>query len=214
MCNALIAPRTIGFNAGHLEGVDNTDPEAVSLALIKGRIIAEEVRKSLAEYCPDAYGNAFVAVTASLMGIRESRRIVGDYMLKLEDYVERRTFEDEICRNSYFIDVHGSRKKKLSTGEDEEYYTHVMRYGPGDSHGIPYRCLTPKKIRNVLVAGRSISCERMVLGSVRVMPVCLAMGEAAGMAAALAAQHTIADVRLVDIRRLRARLKEEGAYIR
>ncbi|MNL64652.1 FAD dependent oxidoreductase [compost metagenome] len=54
----------------------------------------------------------------------------------------------------------------------------------------------------------------MVLGSVRVMPVCLAMGEAAGMAAALAAQHTIADVRLVDIQKLRARLKEEGAYIR
>ncbi|RAV02323.1 FAD-dependent oxidoreductase [Paenibacillus sp. YN15] len=213
MCNSLVAPRTVGFNAGHIQGVDNTDPHSVSQALIKGRIIAEEVRKSLAEYCPDAFGNAFVAATAPLMGIRESRRIVGDYVLQLEDYVERKSFEDEICRNSYFIDVHGSRKKKLATGKDEEYYTHVMRYGPGDSHGIPYRCLTPKGIRNMLVAGRSISCERMVLGSVRVMPVCLAMGEAAGLAAAMAAKLDSHDVHAVDTKRLRERLKEEGAYI-
>lgn len=213
MCNALIAPRTIGFNAGHIEGVDNTDPEAVSRALMKGRLIADEVQRSLSEYCPDAFGNAFVVATAPLMGIRESRRIVGDYILNLEDYIERRTFDDEICRNSYYLDVHGSRKKKLATGKDEEYYSHEMRYGPGDSHGIPYRCLTPKGMRNMLVAGRSISCERMVLGSVRVMPVCLAMGEAAGLAAAMAARMDAVDVHRVDTQKLRARLKEEGAYI-
>ncbi|MDF2922799.1 MAG: dependent oxidoreductase [Paenibacillaceae bacterium] len=213
MCNSLIAPRTIGFNAGHIPGVDSTDPEQVSKALIQGRIMAEEIRKSLAEYCPDAFGNAFVSVTAPLLGIRESRRIMGDYVLTLEDYVERRTFADEVCRNSYYLDVHGSGKKKLSTGQDQEYYTHVMRYGPGDSHGIPYRCLTPKGIRNMLVAGRSVSCERMVMGSVRVMPACLAMGEAAGIAAAMAARLDSHDVHAVDTERLRERLKEEGAYI-
>lgn len=214
LCCNLVAPRTVGFNASHIEGVDSTDPEQVSQALIRGRIIAEELRAALAEFYPEAFGSAFVAATAPLLGIRESRRVVGDYVLGLTDYLERRTFEDEICRNSYFIDVHGAREKKLSTGEDEAYYTHVMRYGPGESHGIPYRCLTPKGMRNLLVAGRSISCDRMVMGSVRVMPVCLAMGEAAGLAAAMAARTEVCDVHAVDVGHLRQRLREEGAYIR
>ena len=83
---------------------------------------------------------------------------------------------------------------------------HAIYYGPGESHGIPYRSLVPKGLRNVLVAGRSISCERIVQGSVRVMPVCLAMGEAAGMAAAHAAQRHDGDVHAVDTNRLRQRL--------
>ena len=91
--------------------------------------------------------------------------------------------------------------------------THTLRYGKGESHGIPYRCLTPKGIKNVLVAGRSISTDREVQGSTRVMPVCLAMGEAAGIAAAFAAVMSESDVHRVDIYRLRARLQEEGAYL-
>ena len=87
------------------------------------------------------------------------------------------------------------------------------RYGPGESHGIPYRCLTPKKLKNVLVAGRAISTDRPVQGSTRVMPVCLVMGEAAGMAACLAAKSKSRDVHKVDVKLLRKRLKEEGAYI-
>ena len=82
-------------------------------------------------------------------------------------------------------------------------------YGPGESHGVPYRCLTPKGLKNVLVAGRSISCDRAVQGSVRVMPVCLAMGEAAGIAAAMADN----DVHAVDVDKLRSRIKEEGGYL-
>jgi glycine/D-amino acid oxidase-like deaminating enzyme len=213
ICSTINAPRTVGFNASHINGVDNTDPQQVSQALIQGRNIAEEVRRALAEFHPQAFGNAYVAVTAPLLGIRETRRIVGDYVLQLEDYVERRSFEDEICRNSYFIDVHGARKKKLDNGREEDFDTHVMKYRAGESHGIPYRILTPKGLRNVLVAGRSVSCERTVLGSVRVMPACLAMGEAAGLAAAMAARAEGHDVHAVDTGLLRKRLKEEGAFL-
>ena len=85
------------------------------------------------------------------------------------------------------------------------------RYGPGESHGIPYRALLPAGIRNVLVAGRSISCDKRIQGSVRVMPVCLAMGEAAGMAAAFAASDS-GDVHAVDVQKLRATLRKNGAY--
>jgi hypothetical protein len=88
-----------------------------------------------------------------------------------------------------------------------------MHYEKGESHGIPYRCLIPQGLDNTLVAGRSISCEQIVQGSVRVMPVCLAMGEAAGMAAARAAWFSNGNVRAVDVFKLRSRLREEGAYL-
>ncbi|WP_438444071.1 FAD-dependent oxidoreductase [Gorillibacterium sp. sgz5001074] len=209
-CNNLTAPRTVGFNAGHLWKVDNTDPYSVSEALIQGRRMAHAYRDALAEYQPAAFGNAYVAVTGTLMGIRETRRIRGDYVLTVEDYVERRSFPDEICRNSYFIDIHRSEAEEK---QEEVKKPPVQHYGPGESHGVPYRCLVPRTLRNVLVAGRSISCERQVQGSVRVMPVCLAMGEAAGMAAAMAARTLGGEVRSVDTAALRRRLTEEGAYL-
>lgn len=210
LCNNLVAPRAVGFNAGHLWGVDNTDAFSVSKAMIQGRRMAAAYRDMLAGVQPSAFGNAFVMSTGTLIGTRESRRIIGDYVLTAEDYVARRSFPDEICRNSYFIDVHGTQKEQQSgTGSGLS----ITLYGPGESHGIPYRCLTPRGLRNVLVAGRSISCDRRVLGSVRVMPVCLAMGEAAGIAAALAAGQTDADVHAVDVAVLRGRLRAEGAYL-
>ena len=212
-CCSLIGPRTVGFNAGHLWNVDNTDPASVSKALMQGRKIALEYRNALAEFCPDAFGNALLMMTGSVVGIRETRRVVGDYVLTLEDYLARRTFPDEICRNSYFIDIHHTlADTKKDIENREEGLKEPVRYGPGESHGIPYRCLAPKGLRNVLVAGRSISCERVVQGSVRVMPVCLAMGEAAGLAAALASQAGN-DVHQVDTQILRTRLKAHGAYL-
>ena len=86
-------------------------------------------------------------------------------------------------------------------------------YGKGESHGIPYRCLTPAGLDNVLVAGRSISCDRQVQGSVRVMPVCLCMGEAAGLAGAFALLSGNLNAHEVDTVKLRGRLREEGAYL-
>lgn len=85
------------------------------------------------------------------------------------------------------------------------------RYGPGESHGIPYRALLPQDVKNVIVAGRSISCDKRIQGSVRVMPVCLTMGEAAGVAAAFAANAN-GDVHAVDTDKLRETLRENGAY--
>ncbi len=210
LCNNMVAPRAVGFNAGHLWGIDNTNAFSVSEALIQGRKMAADYRDMLAAVQPAAFGNAFVMSTGTLIGTRESRRIIGDYVLTAEDYISRRSFSDEICRNSYFIDVHGTQTEQQS-GEGSGLS--ITLYGPGESHGIPYRCLTPRGLRNVLVAGRSISCDRRVLGSVRVMPVCLAMGEAAGLAAALAARHTGGDVHAVNVELLRGRLREEGAYL-
>ena len=214
-CCSLVGPGTVGFNAGHVWNVDNTRPETVSRGLMQGRALAQQYRDALAEVAPETFGNAMLVSTGSVVGIRETRRVVGDYVLTLDDYLARRSFPDEICRNSYFIDIHHSLKDitKNNTGRYEGVLDEI-RYGKGESHGIPYRCLLPRGLKNVLVAGRSISCERIVQGSVRVMPVCLAMGEAAGLAAAMAvAAGDGADVHRVDTADLRRRLQRHGGYL-
>ncbi len=213
LCANLVGPGAVGFNAGHIWNVDNTDPDSVSRALVQGRRMAEAYRRGLAEFAPRAFGNAFVVATGAVLGVRETRRVVGDYVLTLDDYLERRSFPDEICRNSYFIDLHQTRKEHEKQLDEVEAATRFKHYDKGESHGIPYRCLVPKGLRNVLMAGRAISCERIVQGSVRVMPVCLAMGEAAGLAAALAARAPGHDVHAVSADTLRERLREHGAHL-
>jgi hypothetical protein len=212
-CNNTVGPGVVGFNSGHIWNVDSTDPASVTAGLIQGRKIADSYRQAVAEFFPAAFANAFLVATAPLLGCRESRRIVGDYLLTVEDYLARRSFPDEICRNAYFIDVHHAQADAAKTRDLGWFEKTTHRYGPGESHGIPYRCLTPKGLADVLVAGRCISTDRTVQGSTRPMPTCLAMGEAAGVAAAMAARQPSADVHAVDAQSLRARLRERGAYL-
>lgn len=202
LCNDYIGGGVVGFNAMHIP-VDGTDPASLSEGMMRGRKMAFQMRDALAKHYSSAFSDAVVAQTAPLMGIRESRSIKGEYTLTLEDYLSKRVFEDEICRNSYFIDFHSS-----CVGIDDEKWT---PYGKGDSHGIPFRCLIPKDLDNVLVAGRAISCERTVSASTRVMPPCLATGQAAGSAAALAIRSGGA-FRDLDVSVLRGVLAENGAY--
>ncbi len=212
MCKAHVGPGVFGFNAGHIWDVDNTVPETVSKALVQGRKIACEFRKALADFHP-AFRNSFLVNTGSLLGIRETRRIVGDYVLTADDYMARRTFKDEISRNSYPIDIHAAKGEigKVKKGNLDVMHRYEQ-FKAGESHGIPYRCLTPKGIRNVLVPGRAVSCDRIVQGSVRVMPNCLCMGEASGIAAAMALGKN-GDVHAISTDSLRSRLKKHGAYL-
>lgn len=218
-CNMKLAPRTYGFNTGHVRHVDNTDPDSVSRALIRGRRMAAQYHAALAEYHP-AFAESVLVATAPLMGVRETRRILGDYQLTGPDYFENRSFPDEICRNAYGIDVHKTLTAEerrtligMTVPELQERNRRVVRSrAPGESFGVPYRCLTPKGLRNVLVAGRSISADRTVNGSVRIMACCLNTGEAAGIAAAMAAGAD-GNVHGVDAGRLRETLRRHGAYL-
>lgn len=211
MCANLSGPGTVGFNAGHLWDIDSSDPFNLSQGLIEGRKLAAQLRDGLSEFHP-AFKNAHLVSTGSLLGIRESRRITGDYVLTVDDYNARKSFPDEICRNAYFLDVHAAKDEVEKMKDSNLQWERFEHFKPGESHGIPYRCLTPKDLVNVIVAGRSISCERIVQSSIRVTPVCLAMGEAAGIAAAMAAQDN-SNVHVVNTDELRARLRAEGAYL-
>lgn len=197
--NVFITQTSVQFNAGHIHGMDGTDAEKLSAGAVKGRSIAKEALRALRETYPATFGQSSLTNTASLVGIREGRRIIGDYTLTIDDWKDKRTFEDEIGRNCYYIDVHG---KNVS----------IPRYKKGESHGIPYRTLTPIGLKNLLTAGRCISADRLIYGSVRIMPAALVTGEAAGAAAAQAILMDHPDVHNIDVNKLRKRLKDEGQY--
>lgn len=143
---------------------------------------------------------------------------MGDYVLTIDDYLKRRSFSDEICRNAYNIDVHGSKEESVKAcGESldtlqAQITSEIKQLEIGESYGVPYRCLTPKSLENVLVAGRCISTDRPVNGSVRIMACCLTTGEAAGIAAAMAAAADT-NVHHVNTDTLRRVLREKGAYL-
>jgi len=217
LCINYIGPNAVGLNSGHLFEVESTNPQSLSDAMSEGRELANQLMAGLKEFRPSIFGDSFLINTGQLMGIRESRIIEGDYKLTLNDWMARASFPDEIGRNKYFIDIHNSIEEIDKVLKEKNFENNLGRpepYRKGESHGIPYRCLTPKGLKNVLVAGRCISTEQIVQGSVRVQSACLVTGEAAGMAAAHAITNHRNDVHLVDVDFLRKRLKEEGQYLK
>ena len=195
------------YNAGHVYFIDGTDPESFTKGCMEGRKRAWAIKNAYTEYA-DAYKDSFMAQTAPCVGLRESRRIIGDYTFNMEDWLARRSFPDEICRGRYIIDVHEERPDLI-----RDTTKMFQRYGTGESYGVPYRILCPRDLDNVLVAGRTVSCDRLSNGSLRVMPCCMNEGEAAGMAAKFASEMKTVNIHKVDTQRLRKRLMEEGAYL-
>jgi hypothetical protein len=199
-----------GGNLGHTFGVDSTDERSVTAALLNGRAMMRQYERYYKEYLP-GYQNMNLTATGSMLGVRESRRILGDYVLHLDDFTRRAVFEDEIGRYAYPVDIHASTPDPQAYQQFEREFK-SLRYARGESYGIPYRCLLPRGLDNVLVAGRCVSTDRSLQGSLRVMPGCYITGQAAGMAAALAVEGKTG-TRGVDVGQLQARLKALGGYL-
>lgn len=200
-----------GSNAGHIYDVDGTKYDSLSKSMVLGRKQLLEYRKYYKEYL-SGYENAELVNSASYMGVRETRRITGDYVLNIEDFLARATFSDEIGRYCYPVDIH-SGKNTAEGYEEYEKKFYSLRYETGESYGIPYRSLTVKGLDNLLVAGRCISTDRSMQSSVRVMPCCFITGQAAGTAASLALGFD-GNIRNIDIKELQKILTENGAVIR
>ena len=197
-------------NIGHLFGTDGTDEASVTQAVLRGRQLVLEYERFYKEYLV-GFENMKLLATGSILGVRETRRIIGDYVLCLDDFKSRAVFPDEIGRFSYPVDLHATKPGKESFEEFSKEFA-TMRYKPGENYGIPYRALTPKGLENVLVAGRCISCDRHIQGSIRVMPGCFITGQAVGMAASLASKSN-RSVREVDVGELQSRLAAMGAWL-
>jgi hypothetical protein len=144
--------------------------------------------------------NAYVAAVADRIGVRESRRVVGEYTLTREDVHHGARFDDVVARSAFPIDIHADGPTLSHTEQFERAYD------------IPYRCLVAAGVDNLLVAGRCLSTTREANGSARITATCLATGEAAGVAAALAAGDG-RPVRELDHRMLRERLAARGVVL-
>jgi hypothetical protein len=140
-----------------------------------------------------------VAAVADRIGVRESRRIVGEYTLTAEDVLGAARFSDAVARGAFPVDIHSADSPTLS---------HTQQ--PDHAYDIPYRCLVAAGTDNLLMAGRCISATREASGSARITATCFATGEAAGAAAALAARDGI-PARHIDVEELRASLTARGA---
>ena len=188
-------------NTSRIMGVDSTDNESLTNAEIVGRQQAQQILHFLQKYVPGCE-NARIKSTASYIGIRESRHIQGDYRLTADDLLDSKVPEDSILLAANSVDVHGR------FGPTSNEYVPIK----GDYYGVPYRSLLPKGIDQLLIAGRCVSADSTAAGAIRVMPPCMGMGQAAGIAAAMAVKQEI-NVRNVDPQELRTLLKENGAYL-
>ncbi len=199
-----------GLNFGHVYEVNPLKTEDLTRAEIESRRQIPAMLTFLRKYVP-GLENAILASSGPMVGIRETRRIVGEYRLTQEDYFERRQHPDTIARYAYPIDLHAVSAKSVAYQNDQDQYV-SSRYRPGESYSIPYRALLPKGLSNVVVAGRTISSDRVMHGSFRVMPACFATGQAAGTAAAIAVQDGV-ELRQVKVEKLQQKLVEQGAYL-
>lgn len=170
--------------------------------LTRAEIALRKQVKALVQYlrtaCP-GFERSYLMTTAMGVQVRETRRIVGEYMLTGEDVVKGTRFPDAVVLTAFPIDLHVADGKGMETQLTE-------------THQIPYRCLVPRAVDGILVAGRCVSATREALGAIRQTAPAMAMGQAAGSAAALAVR-TGCSPRNLDVDLLRAELRKGGAIL-
>jgi len=188
------------INSANVVHLDGSSVEDLTYAELETRKQVPKIVDFFIKYIP-GFEKAYLINTATQIGVRESRRIIGDYTLTINDVLQVKKFSDGIARGAYPSDVH--------TPDGGLVHRHVQ--GGSDYH-IPYRCLIPKKLNNIIIAGRSISTERLAMGSIRVMAQCMAMGQAAGTAAAISVKKEVIP-RKLDISLLQKNLISQGAII-
>ena len=146
------------------------------------------------------------------MGVRESRRVVGEYELNFQDYWARRQFPDQIGVFNKFVDIHPRDCSRKEYDRFLEEKDQSGRLGRGECFGLPYGILVPKGYQNLWVAGRCASSDQMVHGSIRVMPACGMMGQAAATAA-VQSIRTGQTAQTLNTRTLVETLRQNGAYL-
>ena len=189
------------FNTTRVVKKDPTNPLDVTEAEVIARKQVFEIYEFMKKHA-DGLENSFLMMTAAEIGVRESRMIVGDYKLTESDCKNCTKFEDGIAACNYDIDIHNPEGAGTS-----HYY-----FKPGEYYTIPYRCLIPAGVSNMLVAGRCISSDHGAQASYRIMPVVCCIGEAAGTAMALAVKNGTT-VREVDVKKLQEILKSNNVYL-
>lgn len=195
-------PDEVTVNMTRVTSVDPLDPVDLTRAEVESRMQVMQLFQFFRERVP-GFENARLAATGTQVGIRESRRIVGRYTLTADDVLHARQFPDAVARSAYPIDIHNPSGSGTTT----------HRPPPGSTYEIPYRCLVPINREQLLVAGRCISTTHEALASTRLTPTVMTLGQAAGTAASIASERSVA-VSEIDTDLLRSTLTADGVDLR
>lgn len=195
-------PDELLVNMSRVIGVDATDAVELSKAAVIAHKQVIYLADFLKRYVP-GFENSFLVESSNVLGVRETRRLVGMHVLKGIDAINCKHYDDEIACGSYIIDIHDPFGKSRALGGAIH----------GDSYGIPYGCIAPKTVKNLLVCGRCISVDHIAHSSTRIQGTCVMTGQAAGAAAAVALD-TDKTVQSVDVSKVREALKNDGVLLR
>lgn len=194
-----VVENVVHFNSTRIVGKSAVDVEDLTAAEIEAREQVYELYQFMKNNIP-GFGNSKLLMSAPQIGVRESRRIVGEYVITQEDLLNTTKFKDSIARGTYPVDIHNPS----GTGT-------VLKDIPyGDYYTIPYRALIPLGVDNLIVAGRPISSTHEAHSAYRIMPICASIGEGAGSAASIASKKGIS-FREVDSKAIHNLLDKYGA---
>lgn len=197
-----VRARETNVNASRLMGFDGTSGDDLTAAEIEGKRQVFRLAGFLRSYVP-GFERSYVLATAPFVGVRETRRMVGEYVLTGEDCLRGRKFPDGIAKVGYPVDIHDPSSGKT-------LFTPIG--GPDGSYDVPYRCLVPLKVEGLLLAGRSISTTHEAMASSRTMVTGMMVGQAAGTAAALCVREGVQPRELV-AGTLRTELRRQGVHL-
>jgi hypothetical protein len=190
------AGEATNINVAHSLGIDSTDVRDLTRAEIEGRQKAIWAFEALRKYTPGFEKSRLRSFNSSL-GTRESRKIVGEYILTEHDVKNQARFDDTVGIFPEFLDAHGV----------------VIMPTTGRYFQVPYRAILPQKVENLLVAGRCVSADRIAFAATRQMMCCSVTGQGAGVAAAVSLKENVT-CRGVDITRVQKALEQQGVRIR
>ncbi len=196
---------TMMINTPRLTGIDGLNGVSVSEGYRQGRHEIMELLGIMRKKIP-GFSKVRLKAIAPMLGIRETRRIMGEYTLTVEDLVAGKDFDGTIGWSSYGWDLPDPKRPSYQPMSEKKVDKRPVT-------PIPYNIMVPSGVDNLITPGRSVSCERDVLGPLRVSAPCFAMGEAAGQAASMAIDKKY-PFKAVDVQKLRSGLEKEGAVIR
>ena len=196
-----VTPHQVYVNTVRVHGIDATCTKDLTHAEVEGLKQVMQLRKFMRCYIK-GFEQAYLVDIGSYIGVRESRRILGEYMLTKDDVLSAQKFPDAIAACSIRIDIHNP------SGIGGLF----LAPPDGDYYQIPYRCVLAKHFTNVLIAGRCISATHEAHGSVRQVPAAIPIAQGAGTAAALAIEAGT-ELRKIDMTSLQKRLSSQGAFI-
>ena len=190
----------VAINSTRVSGVNAIYPQQLSDALFDLTDQVTICSSFLKKYVP-GFENAVFSGLSPKIGIRETRRIMGEYVLTKEDILDAKKSDEGIAKGGHELDIHGAAKNHERKQIKE-----------AGSYDIPYGCIIPKKIENMFIAGRCISSTREAHSSARVMGTCMATGQAAGTAAAMSVKNDT-KIREISVSELRDTLRSQGAVL-